>query len=258
VIAIEDIDTRYKAEAALRAAKQELEQVVEQRSQALAQRDLLLREVYHRVKNNLQLVDSLLMMQGRKIKDKQASQALLALRERVFALGLVHQQLMGSADLKTFDVVPFLDELSRNIMEGGGTGGVTIDVRACTLQVGLDFAVPLGLVVTELVTNSLKHAFPDGVGSISVTLKQEPQPQPAGQEDAGLDHAAQPGRRDALVLIVSDNGIGIPAGDGPAQFSGGVGSRIINNLVAQLEGEMTVRIDNGTTTEIRLAMPPAP
>ena len=262
VTAIEDIDTRHKAEAALRAAKQELEKVVEERSQALAQRDLLLREVYHRVKNNLQLVDSLLMMQGRKIKDPQASQALLALRERVFALGLVHQQLMGSADLKTFDVVPFLDELSRNIMEGGGTGGVSIDVRACTLAVGLDFAVPLGLLVTELVTNSLKHAFPDGTGTISVTLKQEPEPphaadQPPDHEDAVHAHAEQPGRGDALVLIVSDNGIGTPAGDGPARFSGGVGSRIIGNLVAQLEGDMTVRTQNGTTTEIRLAMPAA-
>ena len=126
VRAIEDIDTRQKAETALSAAKQELEQVVEERTAALSQRNLLLREVYHRVKNNLQLIDSLLMMQDRKIADPQAKEALQSLRSRISALGLVHEQLMGSADLKTFDVVPFLDDLSNNLMESGGNNGVDI------------------------------------------------------------------------------------------------------------------------------------
>ena len=233
--AIEDIDTRYRAEAALRAAKQELESVVEERTNALEQRDLLLREVYHRVKNNLQLVDSLLMMQSRKIEDPQAKQALTGLRSRVFALGLVHQQLMGSADLKTFDVVPFLDELSKNILEGGGSSGINLSVDACTLEVGLDFAVPLGLLVTELVTNSLKHAFPGGDGTIAVTLRND-----------------SDGR---LVLIVSDNGVG-PADLPAAGRSGaGLGTRIIANLVDQLEGTMMVRNQDGMTTEIRVPMP---
>ena len=71
------------------------------------------------------------MMQGRKIDDPQAKQALLNLRGRIFALGLVHQQLMGSADLRTFDIVPFLDDLSKNILEGRGTSGVDISVDAC-------------------------------------------------------------------------------------------------------------------------------
>jgi PAS domain S-box-containing protein len=235
VRSIEDIDTRYKAETALRSAKQELEQVVEERTIALEQRDLLLREVYHRVKNNLQLVDSLLMMQGRKIDDPQSKQALTSLRGRIFALGLVHQQLMGSGDLKTFDVVPFLDELSKNILEGGGTGGVHLSVEACTLQVGLDFAVPLGLLVTELVTNSLKHAFPDGTGTISVVLRNDTD--------------------EKLVLIVSDDGIGLADKLAADRLGAGLGTRIIGNLVGQLEGTMTVRNQNGMTTEIRIAMP---
>ena len=186
---IEDINTRYKAEIALKAAKLELELVVEQRTNALAQRDLLLREVYHRVKNNLQLVNSLLTMHGRKLEDPVARQALLGLRDRVSALGLVHQQLMGSPNLKTFDVAPFLDELSRNILDAGGIGPVAMSVAACRLDVNLDFAVPLGLLVTELVTNSLKHAFPNGTGTISVTLQKEAD--------------------DVLALTVSDDGVGL-------------------------------------------------
>jgi len=238
--AVEDIDTRYKAETALKIAKQELEQVVEQRTDALNQRDLLLREVYHRVKNNLQLVDSLLMMQGRKIDDPKAKQALLGVRGRISALGLVHQQLMGSSDLKTFDVAHFLDELSSNIMEGGGTGGVTISVTACTLNIGLDFAVPLGLLVTELVTNSLKHAFPEGTGTISIILRNDGD--------------------GSLALIVADNGIGSASleranGVITDEPRSGLGTRIISRLVHQLEGTIEVRNEIGTTTEIRIAMP---
>jgi len=235
VAAIEDIDTRYKAEAALRVTARELERVLEERTNALTQRDLLLREVYHRVKNNLQIVDSLIMMQARKIDDPQARQALSSLRDRVFALGLVHQQLMGSADLKTFDVVPFLDELSKNILEGVGMSGVSLTVDACTLDVGLDFAVPLGLLVTELVTNSLKHAFPDGTGNISVVLQNE------------SDRT--------LVLIVSDDGPGPYRSDTPDQGKAGIGTRIIESLVAQLEGTIVVKNEGGTTTEIRIAAP---
>jgi PAS domain S-box-containing protein len=235
VRAIEDIDTGHRAETALRAAKQELEQVVEERTAALSQRDLLLREVYHRVKNNLQLVDSLLMMQNRKITDPQANQALLSLRGRISALGLVHQQLMGSTDLKTFDVVPFLDDLSYNLMESGGMNGVRICVDACALDVGVDFGVPLGLLVTELVTNSLKHAFPDGRGTISIILRND-----------ATGH---------LILIVSDDGIGKGSGGAMDSLRSGLGTRIISRLVEQLEGTMVIEDGEGMTTEIRVPMP---
>jgi PAS domain S-box-containing protein len=100
VAVIENIDDRYKAQIALQAAKRQLEDVVEERTLALQQRDLLLREVYHRVKNNLQIIDSLLVMQGRQLEDPHAKAALLSLRGRVHALGLVHHQLMGSTNLK--------------------------------------------------------------------------------------------------------------------------------------------------------------
>jgi two-component sensor histidine kinase len=213
-----------------------LEGLVEERTAALAQRDLLLQEVYHRVKNNLQIIDSFIVMQARQLSDSQAKKALLGLRDRVYALGLVHHQLMGSGNLKTFDIAPFLQELAGNIVAGGTRRDIKLSVRAIPLDVGLDFAIPLGLVVTELVTNSLKHAFPDGKGNIDVVLDRS---------DDG-----------AVALVVSDDGKGYTSADAE---SGGhkaaLGTSIIKGLVAQLEATMVVQHTSGTRSEIRVAWP---
>jgi two-component sensor histidine kinase len=207
--------------------------VVEERTAALAQRDLLLREVYHRVKNNLQIVDSMLLMQARRLKDPDAKTALENLRGRVYALGLVHHQLMGSKDLETFDVAPFLEELSRHLLEGAGRAEVGLSVRATPLKVGLDFAIPLGLLVTELVTNSMKHAFDGGPGAIDVTL-----------EDAEAGE---------VVLQVSDNGRGYdPAAAGATPS---LGASIVDGLVRQLRGVLTISGDGGTRSVVRLPAP---
>ena len=224
VAVVEDVDEAHKARVALELAKQHLEVVVEERTAALAQRDLLLREVYHRVKNNLQIVDSLLLMQGRRLTDSDAKAALENLRGRVYALGLVHHQLMGSKDLETFDIAPFLDELSQHLLEGAGGADVSLCVRAAPLKVGLDFAIPLGLLVTELVTNSMKHAFGGGPGGIEVTL-----------DEAETGH---------LVLQVADNGRGYD----PAVIGGpspSLGATIIEGLVRQLRGVLTISSDSG-------------
>jgi len=235
IASIEDIDARRTAEAELQAAKQDLEQVVVDRTNALKQRDLLLREVYHRVKNNLQIVDGLITLQALKLKDPDAKEALRGLHDRIYALGLVHQQLMSSSDLRTFDIVPFLHELSNNLSEGWSEDGAGITVDAVAVQVGLDYAVPFGLLVTELVTNSLKYAVPaDGTRTVRVGLS-----------------IAQDGQ---IVLTVSDDGLGREANAADAASSG-LGSGLINGLVAQLRGAMSVRNDSGRTTEIRTPLP---
>ena len=230
------------SEAKVREANTDLERRVAERTAeltaALAQRDLLLREVYHRVKNNLQTVDGLLVMQTRQLSDPEAKQALRSLRDRVFALGLVHQQLMGSSDLKTFDIAPFLRELSTNIVQGGGGRTIALSVEAIPLDVGLDFAIPLGLLVNELVTNSLKHAFSDGEGEIVVNLSRA---------DDG-----------ALLLVVADNGKGYRPEDTSDASKVALGSKIIRGLVSQLEGVIMIQSRPGQTrSEIRLVAPGA-
>ncbi|WP_293677643.1 histidine kinase dimerization/phosphoacceptor domain -containing protein [uncultured Phenylobacterium sp.] len=236
VAVIENIDAQHKSNAALVAAKAELETLLEERTLTLAHRDVLLREVYHRVKNNLQIVDSLLVMERKRLADPDARTALHALRGRVHALGLVHHQLMGSNDLRTFDIAPFLEELSRNLLDAAASPGVSLTVRAEPLKVGLDFAIPLGLVVTELVTNALKHAFPTGIGVIKVALDQAPD-----------------GR---VSLVVSDNGTEAEEAVPTSGAAKPLGMTIVDALVRQLGGVMTARRDaGGFAREIQIAQP---
>ena len=182
------------------------------------------------MKNYLQIVDSLLLMQARRLADPDACAALQSLRARVYAMGLVHHQLMGSADLETFDIAPFLQDLTQHLLEGAAGDGIGLSVRAAPLRVGLDFAIPLGLLVTELVTKSIKHAGAGGRESIEVVLTE-----------------VEPGE---LVLEVFDDGRGgAPTGDS------GLGATIVEGLVQQLKGALTASADRGSRVVVRMPAP---
>ena len=219
---LEDSEARIRAiniDLEKRVAEKTAELTASNRQLAtsLEHRDTLIREVYHRVKNNLQTIDALIASQSRRLADDTARKALHDLRQRVYAIGLVHQQLMDSDDLKTFDIAPFLENLTHNLVEAGFQQGVEMTVRSIPLAVGFDFAIPLGLLVTELVTNSLKHAFPGGVGKITVALDRN---------DDGK-----------LTLIVSDNGVGQTSADSfPYGTSPGRGINIITGSGESAEG----------------------
>jgi two-component sensor histidine kinase len=241
---LRDSEARVKAangqlQLRVEAQTSELRAANAQLTAALEQRDILLREVYHRVKNNLQIVDALLAAQARQISDKQALAALHYLRQRVYAMGLVHQQLMESTDLKTFDIAPFLQELSQSIVGASGAKSVALSVQSIPLAVGLDFAIPLGLLVTELLTNSLKRRFADGAGRIAVTLEH--------------------GEANTLALTVVDDGLaldGVHYAAFPAKPGRGI--NIIAGLVAQMKGRVAMHSKDGARTEICLAQPVAP
>ena len=224
----------------LEGTRGELETMVAERTDALKQRDLLLREVYHRVKNNLQIVDAVIQMQSAQTPGLQEKAFLDALRGRVYALGLVHQQLMTSADLQTFDLAPFLKELSENLMVAGATGDIELSVDACPLSVGLDFAVPMGLIVTELLTNSLKHAFPEGNGRVTVNVAKE------REDDSNSE----------IIVTVTDNGQGDQS-EGQSGSRAGLGKRLIQGLLRQLEGRMIVEAHRGHTTRMFIPQPRA-
>lgn len=233
-----EANARLKATLdALNGTREELEATVNERTEALKQRDLLLREVYHRVKNNLQIVDSVILMQSSALGDPKVTAFLESLRARIYALGLVHQQLMGSRNLKTFDLAPFLKDLTENLVLAGTSGDVEFEIESCSLTVDLDYAVPMALIVTELVTNSIKHAFPDGNGKLRVEVSRASE-----AEDA------------EIVVTVADNGQG-EAGAASQAAPAGIGKKLVEGLLMQLKGRMMVDHSAGVITKLFLPHP---
>jgi two-component sensor histidine kinase len=197
-------------------------------TESVKQRDLLLRELHHRVKNKMQMVDALVATQARHTVDADARQGLQDVRSRIYVLALAHQHLMQS-DFETFDIAPFLHQLIDNILANRAERSVELTVEAIPLMVTIDFAAPLGLLATELIIDSLDHSPPEN-GRIALTLQRND--------------------TQAVVLTVSDNRLATSA---QAQAdSNGVahGTRIIRGLVAQLDGATTERYSNGLHIEI--------
>lgn len=218
--------------------RQTLERAVQQRTadlrQTIRQRDVLLREVYHRVKNNLQVVDSLIAMEARRFTDEDAKDAMADLRNRVFALGLVHQQLMSSDDLEHFSLASFLGELCDNISASLSLmeKGIALRVDVAPLMTNLDFAIPVGLLTTELLTNAVKHAKPT---EVHVSLRATDQR--------------------TCILSVEDNGSDVGGNRRRLGDGLGTGSRIVNGLTRQLEGRMNIENENGMCVSILIPLP---
>jgi two-component sensor histidine kinase len=197
-----------------------------------AARELLVREADHRIKNSLQLVTSLLGVQLRGVREPAAAAALREASARVGAIAASHMALQASADLKTLDVAVTLRELCAHF--GALQPAVTMTCRpADPLPLDADRAIPLGLVVSEVLTNALRHAFAGReTGNVVV--------------EAGIE-------AEELVVRISDDGVGMPA-----QGGGGLGSRIIRALAAQLSARIEVanRDGGGTLVTLRLKLKP--
>jgi two-component sensor histidine kinase len=201
---------------------------------ALAGQQSLLHEVNHRVKNNLAVIDSLLSLQAADVADDQARQVLTEAANRVRAMGIVHQLLYEARGLAWVDLGRFANELAHALFASYGVaeGRVRFALSGERLGVDLERAVPLGLILNELVTNALKHAFPDGrAGSIQLRI------------DA-----------DRGVLELADDGIGLPASVDPMQPRS-LGLQLVQRLVRQIGG--TIQVVPGPGTRYRLQLPPA-
>jgi two-component sensor histidine kinase len=229
-----EIDAR-SAILALRQEVREHQEAERQLQRSLAEKETLLREVHHRVKNNLQVVDTLLAIQIRHLPAVAGN--LWDLRYRVYCLGMVHQMLMQSADLETIKLGEFLRDLCRSIAtfntDRQSRARLNVTVEPCDVAFRIDIAIPLGLLVTELVTNAYRDAFPSGEsGTIDVSLT-----------------IADEGK---ACLVVSDEGIGMS--EVPSYVT--VGQQIIAELVDQLDGEMTMGQNQGTRITVTFPCPP--
>lgn len=201
---------------------------------ALAERDVLLREVYHRVKNNLQQIDGLIAIERETLSDPQARHALSSLSGRVRAMGAVHQRLISSDSLVEISVGGFMSDLCREIGRSHNLGkrSISLDVQVDDSKIHIERAVIVGLLVNELVTNALKHAFPDGRSGV-VTVRY-------GKEAAGT------------VLEVADNGVGLDPDRNDVDAPQHLGLRLIEGFADQLNGTITYASSGGTCARLVL------
>ena len=189
-----------------------------------AENELLLREIHHRVKNNLEVVSSLLALQSAQIDDPNTKEAMLEGQNRVLSIGIVHQKLYQGENLGAIEMKDYFINLSESILDSfGAYEKVQVECAMDTLNIDIDTAVPLGLIVNELLTNTLKYAFPDNRhGKVQIKL--------AKRSDG------------VLQLEVSDNGVGK---SGTIKGTG-FGGQLIKLLTKQLNGSMKEEINNGT------------
>jgi two-component sensor histidine kinase len=212
---------------------------------SLAEKEVLLQEVHHRVKNNLQLIASLLRMQAANFHDPQLMAAFRESQDRVESIALIHEQLYESQDLRKVDIARNADMLlvklfhSHGVDPGRITGRVAIESsNAKPFILAVDQAIPVGLILNELISNALKHAFPDGrAGAIVVE-----------------GHT----RRGEVHLAVRDNGIGAPEDFKIEKTGGSLGLRIVAILARQLKGTFNFqrnRSGQATGSVFRISFP---
>ncbi|WP_353644992.1 histidine kinase dimerization/phosphoacceptor domain -containing protein [Mesorhizobium sp. WSM2239] len=183
---------------------------------ALRHQEFLTKEISHRVKNSLSIVASLLSMQSRATDDPALLQALADAQARVQTIARVHDQLWRRDDIRAVDLADYLGDLCDHIRASAPNHQLICDVAS--VSVPTDQAIPIGLLVNELITNAVKYAYPEGFGEVRLAV--------ASAEQGGH-----------LSLEVSDRGIGLPAGQDSAK-SGGLGTKLISGLARRLGGEV--------------------
>lgn len=197
--------------------------------QSLREKELLLEEIHHRVKNNLQIMSSLFSLQTRFTQDPEALKILKDSQSRIRSMALIHEKLYHGNDLEHIDFKDYLQTLTSYLahLYSGARAKIRLEVPPVLLD--MDTAIPLGILVTELVSNALKHAFPEGrSGEILVTFSQQ---------------GAQ------TVLSVSDDGIGIKRKP-DFKKAKTLGWHLIKTLTGQLRGRLELDVDQGTRVKI--------
>jgi PAS domain S-box-containing protein len=198
---------------------------------SLREKEILLKEIHHRVKNNLQIIASLLSLQSRYVTDENVLNVLKESQNRVKAMALVHERLYRSENLSEVALSDYLRFLIDNLFRfyGANAQVIRLSFDAGDVNADINTAIPIGLIINELVSNSLKHAFPEGRrGELAITLRQDER---------------------SLILAVHDNGPGIPA-DFDWRNAKSLGLRLVISLVDQLDGVIELDRFHGTTFQI--------
>jgi two-component sensor histidine kinase len=227
-IALENARLYEQAQQEIAERKRAEEQI----KASLKEKEVLLKEIHHRVKNNLQAISSLLYLQSKGVKDKEALEMFQDGQNRVRSMALIHERLYHSKDLTRVDFAEYVRNLASYLFRSYGVHSNVIQLKVNVEDVflGIDTAIPCGLITNELISNSLKHAFPGGRGGeIRIELCS--------------DHDGQ------FTLVVSDNGVGFPQ-DLDFLDTDSLGLQLVNTLIDQLEGTIELDRSGGTVFEI--------
>jgi len=204
-------------------------------SDSLREREVLLQEVHHRVKNNLQVISSLINLQARQLDDPRARGALDECKTRVEAIALIHEKLYQSKDYARVPFSDYAKSLARGIFEANrpSPSNIVLSLETDDVTLPVDRAIPCALVLNELLTNGLKHAFPAGRrGLLRVGLYE---------------------RDGEVTLMVADDGVGIPDDVDPAE-SPSLGMQLVATLSRQLDGKLELQRFPGTTIQVTFSI----
>ena len=209
------------------AVNRELREAEEQVNNSLQEKVVLLKEIHHRVKNNLQVIHSMLNLQLPHIKDEQAAQMFKESKDRVYSMALIHEKLCQSESLSKIDLDEYIASLIANLFlsYGAAMRAINPQIHVDKVTLGIDMLVPCALIINELVSNALKHAFPDS--SECADRKDE--------IHVDLCHATD----NSIKLTISDNGVGLPTGF-QIQHCESLGLKLVSVLVRQLKGAIHV------------------
>ena len=213
-----DIDARKRMESDLRGS--------------LREKEVLLQEVHHRVKNNLQIISSLINIQLRRLKDSSTRETLEQCQHRVQAIALIHEKLYQSKNLASVPLVEYVHSLASEVFQAANVPAATVSLEIAIADIALpiDTAIPCGLIINELVTNALKHAFPNSRrGSIRISVERL--------------------SASSLRLAVADNGVGLPA-DFDIRHCQSMGLQLVNMLAAQLTAQLEVDVHGGASFQL--------
>ncbi len=202
-------------------------------SDALADRENLLKEIHHRVKNNLQVISSLLSMQSYQVKDDLVLDAIRESRNRVKSMALIHQSLYQEKDLSTIDSTMYISRLTQSLFHSYNidTDRITLNTEIEPLQLDVDIMIPLGLILNELISNALKYAFTDGrAGSLKVRLAKD---------------------NEMISLEVTDNGVGISP-DYDLEQTQSLGLTLVRDFCSKLNGVIKIIGNSGTTVSLTI------
>ncbi|AKB56844.1 PAS domain S-box protein [Methanosarcina barkeri] len=218
------------------------------------------KEIHHRIKNNLQVISSLLDLQAEKFAVNEVydtSKVLAAFRDsqnRVISMALIHEELYGSKEISTLNFATYLQKLTEELFRCYNVGAsevkMVLEIEE-NIFFDMDTAVPLGMIVNELVSNSLKHAFPDGrTGEIKIKLSREINEK---SEDGGIEDSNEACKSTSYILVVSDNGVGIPESIN-LEDTDTLGLQLVTILVDQLDGELELNRNSSTKFTIKITV----